>query len=78
MKYSVIKVEWFRLSAKTTRWREEVNILQEEIKRTQRYFLHCSKKWEDRSKESGSSLVGRGMKAYAARYVLKNLVIYYE
>lgn len=63
----VFKVEWFRFSAKATRWREELNILKEEIKRTQRFFSHRSQEWNSIKERCGTGLLERGMAAYAAR-----------
>ena len=66
----MFKVEWFRFSAKAARWKEEVIILDEEIKRTQRFFLHRMREWKDISDTCGMNDLERGMSAYAARFVL--------
>ena len=71
-----LKVEWFRFSAKTTRWKEEVNILIEEIKRTQRFFLHYHYKWKNISRRCEGSSVENGMASFAARCVNENLSYY--
>ena len=63
-------VEWFRFSAKATRWEEEVIILEEEIKRTQRFFSYRIRKWKDISDSCGTGALERGMSAYVARFVL--------
>ena len=61
------KVEWFRFSAKATRWKEEVVILEEEIKRVQRFMFYRYEEWKCISDCCSSGLVNRGMAAYAAR-----------
>ena len=65
----MFKVEWFRFSAKATRWEEEVIILEEEIKRTQRFFLYRTREWKDISDSCGTGALEQGMSAYAARFV---------
>ena len=64
------KVEWFRFSAKAAHWKEEVIILEEEIKRTQRFFWHRTREWKDISDSCGAGALERGMSAYAARCIL--------
>ncbi|KAK7677491.1 hypothetical protein QCA50_019497 [Cerrena zonata] len=61
------RIEWFRSSARTTRWKEEVDILEEEMKRMQRFFLHFYRAWKARSEEVSSSLTNQGRAAFAAR-----------
>ena len=63
----MIKVEWFRFSAKATCWKEEVALLGEEIKQTQRFFLHFTNLWNERSRVAGETGESQGMAAYCAR-----------
>lgn len=67
---SVNRLEWFRASARTTRWKEEVRIVEEEMRRTQRYFNHFRRLWHDRfcsALQEGASLTTQGSAAFAAR-----------
>ncbi|GJE91050.1 hypothetical protein PsYK624_071980 [Phanerochaete sordida] len=61
------RILWFRTSALATRWREEVRIVEEEIKRTQRFFHFYYMRWYDLSNCTASSLLERGTAAFAAR-----------
>ena len=63
------RIEWFRSSARTTRWKEEKDILEEEMKRTQRFYLHGYLTWRERSKseEKIGNAVSRGKAAFSAR-----------
>ncbi|PIL31916.1 hypothetical protein GSI_06620 [Ganoderma sinense ZZ0214-1] len=64
-----VRIEWFRASARCQRWKEEVHLLEAEMRRTQRYFDHQYRLWIHRSydSESQSTLVARGKAAHAAR-----------
>lgn len=64
---SVSRVQWFRLSAKATRWREEVEIVEEEMRRTQRFFYNLHSSWHSKSQIAGGEIISRGRAAYAAR-----------
>ncbi|KAH9912082.1 uncharacterized protein B0H18DRAFT_1056642 [Fomitopsis serialis] len=61
------RLEWFRASARTTRWNEEVEIVKEEMRRVQRYFHYCMKKWEERAEVVCTNLDEQGAAAFAAR-----------
>ena len=51
MQLPVLKVFWFRRNALLTRWREEVCLLHEEMRRTARYFKYRRGEWEGRAKD---------------------------
>ncbi|KAH9919675.1 uncharacterized protein B0H18DRAFT_1001893 [Fomitopsis serialis] len=61
------RLEWFRASARTTRWNEEVEIVKEEMRRVQRFFHYCMKKWEERAEVVCTNLDEQGAAAFAAR-----------
>ena len=68
MSVIVAKVEWFKFSAKATRWREEVIILEEEIRRIQQFFLHKSVQWHSVSQQGyGSDHMDRGKTSFCMR-----------
>ena len=69
----MIKVEWFRFSAKAARWKEEVALLEEEIRRTQQFFLHNSNLWSERSRAAMETGSNQGKAAYCAWYVRTKL-----
>ncbi|TFK79155.1 hypothetical protein K466DRAFT_456260, partial [Polyporus arcularius HHB13444] len=41
------RVHWFRSSALYTRWKEELDIVEEEMKRTVRFFMYWERRWLD-------------------------------
>ncbi|TFK78270.1 hypothetical protein K466DRAFT_507549, partial [Polyporus arcularius HHB13444] len=59
-----VRIEWFRASARAMRWREEVLLLEAEMRRTQRYYDYQHQVWLERSKAGGKGLVERGTAAY--------------
>ncbi|KAI0081939.1 hypothetical protein K474DRAFT_1694643 [Panus rudis PR-1116 ss-1] len=63
------RVDWFRKSAQVSRWREEVEILKVEIRRTQRSFAYNKDLWEKRARDAAlsDSAIERGVAAYAHR-----------
>ena len=63
------RIEWFRSSARTTRWKKEKDILEDEMKRTQHFYLHFHLMWKERSKSEKQvgSMVSRGKAAFSAR-----------
>ena len=63
------RIEWFRSSARTTRWKEEKDILEDEMKRTQHFYLHFHLMWKERSESEKQvgSMVSRGKAAFSAR-----------
>ncbi|KZV71595.1 hypothetical protein PENSPDRAFT_605738 [Peniophora sp. CONT] len=64
------RVLWFRASAKAARWGEEVRLLREEIKRTQRFFRFFEDWWHERTSMSDDeevSLANGGRIAFAAK-----------
>jgi hypothetical protein len=67
---SVDRVRWFRARANRDRWREEVEILEEEFRSTYRSFTRMSEVWEQLATRCETSLEGRGRRAYAYRQVL--------
>lgn len=50
-----------------TRWKEEVLLLKEEMRRVQRFLEYRVAEWEGRCCEGGSSEVVAGQRAYTAR-----------
>ena len=60
------RVHWFRSSAQFRRWKEELEILEEEMKRTVRFFMYWERKWLDiaRSRDAEGE---DGAAAYARR-----------
>ncbi|KAK7689135.1 hypothetical protein QCA50_007826 [Cerrena zonata] len=60
-------IEWFRSSARATRWKEEVDLLEEEMQRTQRFLLHFCNHWEVQSQAVAGDYSQRGRAAFAAR-----------
>ncbi|KAH9829608.1 uncharacterized protein C8Q71DRAFT_863183 [Rhodofomes roseus] len=61
------RVEWCRASARVARWGEEVEIVQEEMRRVQRFFKHWMEVWDVRAKVPCATLAQRGAAAYAAK-----------
>lgn len=57
------KVEWFRAKIDLQQWREELEILDEEFKRTARWFTKMSELWTVLALRS--PLVSRGFAEYA-------------
>ncbi|TCD62264.1 hypothetical protein EIP91_007122 [Steccherinum ochraceum] len=45
--YDAVKVQWFRMSANAARWREERMLVEEEMRRTARFFLVSSRELVD-------------------------------
>ena len=66
---SAFRVQWFRASASKSRWEEEVRILEEEMKRSVRFYMYYKRWWERRAREE-EKLVRLGRAATAWRYVL--------
>jgi len=62
------RVEWGLASARAQRWVEEVNILCEEMHRTQRFYWRRILDWDFR-RENIESKFGPGFSAHAARQV---------
>jgi len=62
------RVEWGLASARAQRWVEEVNILREEMRRTQRFYWHRISHWESR-RDNIENKFGLGFSAHAARQV---------
>ena len=56
------KVEWFRAKIDLQQWKEELEILDEELKRTARWFATMSKIWREKAMESRQ---GSGFSEYA-------------
>ena len=56
------RVNWLREKARAERWREEVILVESEMKWTQAFFRYHSAKWTARKDDSTD-----GAKAYAAR-----------
>ncbi|KAH8802319.1 hypothetical protein DL96DRAFT_1718947 [Flagelloscypha sp. PMI_526] len=62
------RVEWLKARARMTRWREEVLLLREEMRRTLRYLEWRSKWWQDQVPQSPPVLLAEiGAAAYAAK-----------
>ncbi|KAF7342705.1 CxC2 domain-containing protein [Mycena sanguinolenta] len=64
-----IRVEWSRAKARKTRWQEEVELLQEEMRRTLRYLEWQATWWEARqdSRPTVSHPVKLALRAYALK-----------
>lgn len=69
------RVRWFRTSALCSRWKEEVEILQEEIRRVQRFFAYYRDMWFSRSQGTELDRVSKGACAYAARCAFSSILI---
>ena len=65
---SARRVHWFRSSAFAARWKEEVKLLQEEMRRTLRFHAYQRDSWNKhaRAKTCNKEL---GAAAYAQKYV---------
>ena len=66
------RVQWFRASASKARWEEEVRILEEEMKRSVRFYMYHKRWWERKAREE-ERLVRLGHAATAWRYVAISL-----
>ncbi|KAJ7178517.1 hypothetical protein C8R43DRAFT_871571 [Mycena crocata] len=64
-----IRVEWCRAKARKRRWEEEVQLLQEEMRRTLRYLDWQATWWEERvnPRSQASREVRVGLQAYALK-----------
>ena len=63
------RVHWFRTSALACRWREEKLLLEEEMRRTIRFFVHFREHWLTLSRMDEA--VGDDARAaYACKYEL--------
>ncbi|KAI0687632.1 hypothetical protein C8T65DRAFT_700875 [Cerioporus squamosus] len=59
------RVHWFRSSALYTRWKEELNIVDEEMKRTVRFFMYWERRWLDVARvRDGNGEDGGAAQAY--------------
>jgi hypothetical protein len=66
--FSVYRVNWTRASARSERWREEVVLLQHEMKWTVEYFRRQEEVWLDREKAvEGDGPEHDGLRSYAAK-----------
>jgi hypothetical protein len=66
--FSVYRVNWTRASARFERWREEVVLLQHEMKWTVQYFRKQEEDWLNRGKVvKGDGLEHDGLRSYAAK-----------
>ncbi|KAH7905933.1 hypothetical protein BJ138DRAFT_1017003 [Hygrophoropsis aurantiaca] len=64
-----VRMEWCRARARAMRWSEEVDLLQEEMRRVLQYFAWHATWWEEQghSRSDGDSELLEGRSAYAAR-----------
>ena len=62
----VRRVHWFRSSAVHTRWEEEVRLLEEEMRRTLRFYAYHRAQWEDRA-QNRTQAQEYGAAAYARK-----------
>ncbi|KAF8058561.1 hypothetical protein FPV67DRAFT_1565454 [Lyophyllum atratum] len=66
-----IRLEWVKARARAERWREEVMLLEEEMRRVLEYCEWRASWWEKEGshRESGSASLNEGLRAYAAEQV---------
>ncbi|KAJ7060233.1 hypothetical protein C8F01DRAFT_1253560 [Mycena amicta] len=64
-----VRVEWSKSKARRDRWREEVQLCREEMKRVVRYLHWTQSEWEHRGelRMDVAPDLGHGLRAYAAR-----------
>ncbi|KAJ7185969.1 hypothetical protein C8R46DRAFT_880838 [Mycena filopes] len=62
-----IRIEWTKARARADRWREEVILLEEEMRRVLQFCKWKAKWWDDRkdSRPDASSVLAEGVRAYA-------------
>ena len=63
------KVLWFREEAKVSRWREEVQLLEAEIKRSKLFFEHCADVWRANIDANPESIEGFAANAFCWKQV---------
>lgn len=59
-----IKAHWCRTKAKAERWKEEKILVEEEMKRTLRFFAYYERLWRKRGRKEGEMT---GARAYAKK-----------
>lgn len=68
---AAVRIEWSKSFARKERWREEVILLEEEMRRVLKSLEYETKAWELREAATGTARhVGEGMRAYARRQVV--------
>ncbi|KAF8216980.1 hypothetical protein K438DRAFT_1953860 [Mycena galopus ATCC 62051] len=67
--HDAVRVEWARTKARKTRWEEEVQLLEEEMRRTLRYLEWKASWWETRqdARSQASSDLQATLRAYALK-----------
>ena len=65
---AAVRVHWFHSSARCARWTEELALLEEEMRRTVRFFLFERRRWLRRAAEEDQD-GEHGYASYARRYV---------
>ncbi|KAL5476405.1 hypothetical protein ACEPAI_3410 [Sanghuangporus weigelae] len=74
-----LRCEWAKLRAKRDRWREEIELVMEEMRRTLVFLIWKAKQWDQRgiSSDFGSKELNEGLRAYAAKQadIQQNLAI---
>ncbi|KAL5476488.1 hypothetical protein ACEPAI_3345 [Sanghuangporus weigelae] len=74
-----LRCEWAKLRAKRDRWREEIELVMEEMRRTLVFLIWKAKQWDQRVKSSdfGSKELNEGLRAYATKQadIQQNLAI---
>ncbi|KAJ7939847.1 hypothetical protein B0H13DRAFT_1850053 [Mycena leptocephala] len=67
--HDAVRVEWARAKARKTRWEEEVQLLEEEMRRTLRYLEWQASWWESRqdARPEASSDLRAALRAYALK-----------
>ena len=64
-------IEWGKVCARAARWSEEVELLQEEMRRTKQFFEWKAQWWEQHREPPSdiplNSLTRQGISAYADR-----------
>lgn len=58
---AAIRVEWAKAWARTRRWHEEVQLLNEEMHRVLEFHEYRARWWEDRRNRSGESIINPGL-----------------
>lgn len=67
---TAVRVEWAKALARCKRWREEVNLLREEMRHVLRSLIWSSEEWRHRAKQDEADVgeeIRRGWCAYAMK-----------
>lgn len=68
--HDCIRVEWVKARARADRWHEELQLLEEEMRRVLAYCVHRAKWWEEQPpcRQLPESTLLEGLRAYAAEH----------